>query len=405
MEQKDVFIKPEYRYIITHINGDAEVNVNNMIVRRTWMKESVSPRSEEGIGIERDTSTLKELENEKNPKASFNYGLSLLRVLFCFEVILLHCWDGQMNNIVQKGFYYLEGIAVPVFMTLSFFLCRKSIESRNVLIIKNRIKRLVWPHIGWSFLYYFGCLLVNALFNKNAPPSIFDLGWQLLLGHSKNLNPPMWYLVDLIILSIVCFFVYYYSRNENIYICILSFLFLFSLFLQYSGINYMLNDNLRYEMKYPIGRITEMIPYMVMGLIISRFRIFELFKTRKTYAVIIMTILLIVSLLLVGKEKTNGYGYKGLAKIIVTFIILNFAYNTPFYKLPLWVKRIIRFLSKYTLGVYCLHRLMSIVLFNIFSINSEKTSFIMCVMIYICCYFVSWLVSLIPMKKAKLLVD
>lgn len=58
-----------------------------------------------------------------NKKREFNYGIALLRTLMCFEVVLCHFWTTDVPKVLMP-FSVLRGLAVPVFMFLSFFFNR-----------------------------------------------------------------------------------------------------------------------------------------------------------------------------------------------------------------------------------------------------------------------------------------
>lgn len=56
-----------------------------------------------------------------------NFGIDILRVWMCFEVILMHFWrytpsDGNEILNFMKVFRCFEQVAVPCFMFISFLL-------------------------------------------------------------------------------------------------------------------------------------------------------------------------------------------------------------------------------------------------------------------------------------------
>ena len=80
-------------------------------------------------------------------KKEFNYGLALLRTLMCFEVVLCHFWDSDDPKFLMP-FSLLRGLAVPVFMFLSFFLTEHTFLEYNKTKAKKRIWRVIYPQIG-----------------------------------------------------------------------------------------------------------------------------------------------------------------------------------------------------------------------------------------------------------------
>lgn len=46
---------------------------------------------------------------------SYNYGLALIKMLMCFEVVLIHFWN-EYVPLFLVPFDMLKGVAVPAFM-------------------------------------------------------------------------------------------------------------------------------------------------------------------------------------------------------------------------------------------------------------------------------------------------
>ena len=88
-------------------------------------------------------------------KKEFNYGLALLRALMCFEVVLCHFWNSDGSRFLMP-FSMLRGLAVPVFMFLSFFLTEHTFLEYNKTKAKKRIWRVIYPQIGWAIIYWLG---------------------------------------------------------------------------------------------------------------------------------------------------------------------------------------------------------------------------------------------------------
>lgn len=87
----------------------------------------------------------------KNDK-DYNYGLALLRIFMCFEVILCHFYSGGSKYLFL--FDVLKNYAVPVFMMMSFLLTEKMFLAQNVDSYKQRIYRLTVPLLGWGVYIY-----------------------------------------------------------------------------------------------------------------------------------------------------------------------------------------------------------------------------------------------------------
>lgn len=66
----------------------------------------------------------------------YNYGLALLRILMCFEVILCHFYNGGGSRFLFL-FDVLKNYAVPVFMMMSFLLTAKIFLTKIRFRLKN----------------------------------------------------------------------------------------------------------------------------------------------------------------------------------------------------------------------------------------------------------------------------
>ena len=82
-----------------------------------------------------------------------NYGIALLRMLMCFEVILSHFWtEGRTRHVPPLN--ELLGVHVPVFMFLSFYLTEKTFLEKSPEKAWKRLRRLAVPHVAWAFVYW-----------------------------------------------------------------------------------------------------------------------------------------------------------------------------------------------------------------------------------------------------------
>lgn len=93
------------------------------------------------------------------------------------------------------------------------------------------------------------------------------------------------------------------SKGSIYIVHVLSFV---ALIMQYTGFNYSLFKDFPFEVKFPLGRIAEMMPYATIGYDFSRFDLLERMRTtsrRKWYmwTALIMTIVL----LLLGKRAKD----------------------------------------------------------------------------------------------------
>ena len=103
----------------------------------------------------------------------------------------------------------------------------------------------------------------------------------------------------------------------------------------------------------------------------------------------------------------KGFGYGGTYLIAYATIVFIFFYEFPFEKMWPSIRKMVRFLSKYSLGVFCIHFGVGYCWNNVFCVyfEWEKNTFLECIWIWAICIFVSWIISLFPVKWAKQLVE
>ena len=344
--------------------------------------------------------------DRQTDEKSFNYGLALLRMLMCFEVVLCHCWSTDIPMYLQP-FSMLRGYAVPVFMFMSFFLTQKSFMKRDKDYAFNRIWKLLLPQIVWSVVYFVIYWLVGTIIHYNLVNGISDLFWQLFTGHSPRLNPTMWFQTDLIVISVLFFIIFFFCK-ETVGISIIVLMSIVCLILQYSGLNYLLFGSMRYELSYPLGRLSETIPMATVGFLASRFNLLKPIKDKYIGNLIISVILTALFGILDKKVLvvSGNFSYAGIWKIGVALCLTMFAFNLNFKRINKKILRGINFITKYTLGIYCAHRLINSFLINAMSILFEISGgqFYQCVLIYIIGLSACCIVSRLPFKWIKSVV-
>ena len=332
-----------------------------------------------------------------------NYGFSLLKMLMAFEVLLGHFanWREYDPRLVWP-FRQLVTLAVPSFFILSFYLTANSFLKRDDKKFKTRFIKLLTPQIVWAFIYYVIYALIDVFLHKGLHSGPADLFWQILTGHSRYLNPSMWYQFDIILVTLIFYLIFRYLDDKKAVIG-LSILTVVCLLLEFSGINVALFGNLEFELKYPLGRIVEVIPFAYIGFMLKYLGIYE---KRKKYRYIIMPLCIVLFFLgfRIPWTVLDDFGFAGFTKPYLALCVVTFAYMVPFEFLNLKLKKAIVKLTDYSLGIYCIHRLVNTLLL-VFVPAISLHSFERCILLYIVCYFVCWLIEKIPHSTAKLLVN
>lgn len=336
---------------------------------------------------------------------SLNVGWMLLRPLLCFEVILEHFWHvGDGVSAWQLPFDYMLSLAVPVFLFIAFFLGEKHISAGESGYMRKRVWRLAWPLAGWALIYAAVIIPMRRLSHSPQIPTWIDVVWQAVTGHSPVLNPSMWFQSVLLFITVAFFLTFRKLSRQTamVLLCLLCGAFLF----EYSGLNEYLFGNLRFELKYPLGRIAEMIPFAVMGYACSRFSLLERSPLGRVASVIIFMVIAILAMIPLHGDKNAGFGYSNIFYIPAAVGLAVAMWYMPFPRIGRKTMTVLKFLSSFTLGIYCVHRLVMLVLKYTIAhgMMPRIDTFCLCILAYILSFIFCWLLSRIPSKYARNLV-
>lgn len=102
----------------------------------------------------------------------------------------------------------------------------------------------------------------------------------------------------------------------------------------------------------------------------------------------------------------DGYGYGGFRSFFMAISIMTLFYFMPFDKLPKKVLGIIKRLTRFTMGVYGMHLLVGRLLNIIFTKFDIATGSLKgCVLIYMLCYFISFVLSKSQSRVIQQLIE
>ena len=316
--------------------------------------------------------------------------------------------DGLRGIYFFDAVHRLMEVAVPVFLIMSFFLTTEIFTCKDNKKIKKRLIRLVIPFYSWGILYYIGYSFIDLILGCKINPdlSFKSLLWQITLGHSRELCPPLWYFLDSIIISIAIWIIFKIFDKYKWHLMI--FLFVISLGMQYSGINYRIFGRFQYEICYPLGRLAEVFPYACIGMILSASGCLKKLKSFKLYTIMICILsLLVVAYGNLFTRPEKGFAYGGTYMIIYATLVFVLFYMIPVDKLPILIKKGLRTVSKCSLGIYCIHLGVGYCWNNIFcdSFGWKQDIFVECVAIYVISLLFAWFIAKIPFKFSKYIVE
>ena len=316
----------------------------------------------------------------------------------CFIVILDHLWVDQESGLFFEIFKNSWDLPVPVFMIMSFYLTGESIRQSTREQKKKRLWRLVYPQFGWTIIYYLVYRTSDLIYQTRLIHNgIWDLFIQMLTGHKYN--ETMWYQVDLIIITIM-FYALFTMFHEKTACRILIFTICGSFVWEYMGWNYALFNSLTRDVKYTLGRFSEVLPYASMGILLDYYNVCKKLQKHKKISIPLFVVgffAAVIFKLIIKLPAGRGFGYSGvplMGMAVCTFIV---ALLVPF---PSKFESINSIITKYTLGIYCMHRLIGYIFTNIcVKLGDIPGNFQYCVLVYLFSYLTSLLLSKFPYTR------
>lgn len=328
----------------------------------------------------------------------YNTGVSVLKIWMAMSIVVCHFLNTECTPQLSHVFTIYGGVAVSVFVFLSF-LYADAVYARNWEKIGRRLYRLLLPQCFFSILYFtaYSTILFPANDIVQGEVGLRSFFMQLFFGAA--LNPPMWYLADLIILTILFYFIFYFSRKE--YGILISILVAgIAIFMQYSGLNYRLWCGLPNESKWTAGRLAELIPIAVAGIVFSYYKIMDKISHHK----LVVTITCFTTLLLVYKldifHPCEGFYYQGLQQVVTAICLGCFFWLLPFEKLPAKIRGFINQWACYNMGIIAMHYLIKAI-YNTVINDVRRLSLLECLLIYAAALVISMIGTHIPVKYVR----
>ena len=291
--------------------------------------------------------------------ANRHIALDLLRIVMSVFIIGNHTRSYEFLINICPIFYYLRRLAVPCFLILSAYFTSVGADSalsKSVLI--SRVKRLYTPILIWSmfsFLFWASIVFLSKSADISQYRNILtvpNVGLQLLFGHV--VDEPLYYLVDLLWLNFFFYSIFSLIISKKNPALIIVLLIIVSYMFQYSGVNFRMFHNVDYRMRYTLGRFIEFVPLFSIGILARKYAA-KLFILCPKWRFLIIGFLFIGYVLFSHDPiKKVSFGYSGLGillgsiSIFLLFAGINIKGNGRHVK-------IINALSEITLGVYCVH--------------------------------------------------
>ena len=215
----------------------------------------------------------------------------------------------------------------------------------------------------------------------------------------------MWFQTNLIALTALFFLMFRLLPAEK-GMALAYGMTLAALAAQYSGLNLRLFGSLRFELKYPLGRFCEMVPYATLGFFCARHAVFERARIVRAASILLFGAAGLLLTRYTVVAPAAGFGYSRNNAIPLAFSLVAFAALLPLERLPRTIKRVMRFASRYTLGIYCMHMLIGKTLRVLLpKLGIGMGGIRSCALIYAVGFAVSLALSRISARRLGQLVD
>lgn len=298
----------------------------------------------------------------------------LLKIILSFLVINLHIESFVLHNDFSI-IYFLGWYAVPLFIVMNFYLNSSKYLASN-LSFRQFLKilyRFVFPLIFWSaigFIIHPELLTIKYLLR------------QLLTGTA--VDPPLYYLLTI---SIISTGIYIFRKKlfksqylVAIVICIL-------LLIESTGLETALASHIPIQIQLACIRIFEFIKYGLLGVSLPSIVRYLSTKIPASLVYLFTLVGVIIDISLKWYYQTSGLGYGGIIQFTIIGLIMISIILLKDNQLFIKQNSIISNISKYSLGIYCIHT------FIIEKISIELNSIVLTLAVFCICFTISVIIS------------
>ena len=280
--------------------------------------------------------------NAENKKP-INSGIQILRVILCLWVLSYHYLNAKKLNyflfyVIKTKFFH-----VPCFSFITFFYSYNIFSKAKIAKVKNRFERLLIPYIIWPIFIF----IQRNFFNENRKIYLQQLKNQLIIGSKFMVH--FWYLFSVIILTI---FFYILSRLfKKHFLFSIQLLMILSYVILYSK-NYLFLFKYKDYVRYSILGMLGIFPICISALIIASLNVAQklkiYWKHSLLFSFISIYILLRYDLFVILK------GSKGVMNNIAAISFFFGFYLLPLENINYTMAKMIKIITNYTQGIYCL---------------------------------------------------
>jgi len=290
--------------------------------------------------------------------ANQNIWVSLLRILMCFVVVQIHFQTIRVTDM-QIKIHYLDDVAVPCFMFVSFYYMAKAILNSDIEKFKSRLLRLYIPVLFWNTFYFVVKNIVSITVYGESYRNLRSLFISFFCSNFDGLANQLWFLIVQIFELIALFIFLQFGKSQKTKLVMLCSLLIITFVYEYWGIFYEFFAYGQYETRYTLGRSMECMPFAICGILFYWLK--NIRNAKLIYAIPVITLPLTYYFRHHGPDVSNWtWGYSGFYIFFFTLAICTLVFCLPVFKTEKLkpVNIAINWLGSLTMGVYCLHLLV-----------------------------------------------
>ena len=99
-------------------------------------------------------NNMKYIINQERKNKNINLGIELFRIILSFLIVVYHIHSRKNESYLLLFSIKYVGFYTSSFFLISFYFSNRVLASKNVEIIKQRMKRITIPYIIWPILIF-----------------------------------------------------------------------------------------------------------------------------------------------------------------------------------------------------------------------------------------------------------
>lgn len=323
---------------------------------------------------------------KNNSNIQRNLGIEILRAYLCFRIVILHYYSSKKKIILKLR---RNRFQVPCFFFISFFFLYPIISKRNNNKLRLRLERLCIPYIIHPIVNFGinNIMFIVIKFNRyNRLLTFNDLKTQIVIGRGIYGIAVLWFHFNLIIFTLF-YFIFSHLLKNNFLVCF-QIIAIFSYKYQYSGINYIFFKKYTENIWMSIGNLLETFPITIAAFSFSSSNVHQILSKNRLKYLLFSILFLYLIFYYNLFSYIHGFSSTGIKQVFISIFLFILFYLIPLEMLNSKLLFLIKQITKYTQGIYCIHFLIQYYMRLIFE---KKGSFIGCIWLYVISYFISFI--------------